>query len=835
MRRLAWANVRGRPLRTLATALSVVFGVAFVVGTLVFTDTVHKAFEELFGSTVEGADLVISPASDATAGVPPEVAGQAAEVRGVARAEARYRGLAKLARDDGTPLGGFGSLLQGIDAPTMRGAVELRTGTLPDADDEVAIDAASAAELDRAVGDEVTVLLNGPGRPYRVTGVIEPPEAVRDLAGSTTVVFTDDVARQLYGRDGATYVAVRAADGATAAELQDRLARTLGGGVEVLTVDELVADSVAQVGEFLGFLTRGLLVFAGAAVLVGAIIIFNTFGITVTQRTRELALVQAVGADSRQIIRAVLLEAIIIGAVGSAIGVALGVLGAMGLRALLTAVELPLPSTGLALELRTIAVGMAVGTVVTTVAAMGPALRASHRSPVDALRAASAGARTIVSTPRLIAGSLVGGIAVSTLVGTAIDRGGLAGLAVGAAALTIAIVLLAPLGAAPMTAVIGAPITALRRLPGLLARANAVRNPGRTAATATALLIGLGLVTFVLILVSSFRTSLDRVIVERFRADYQIQAIDQVGYPSAVTEEATQIDGVDVVSATKVARGTLNGAAHTMFAVDHTTLPAVFDFDVLEGSLDQLASGGVAVSKQLNIPLGSSIAVQVGSTGEVTTRRVVALTDDLHLPGTTRVGDALIDVGALGDELADQPDLVAFVKLAPDADRAAVRGSLERLTAQQPDARVADTSELRAQVREQTDRLLGLVIALVLLSVVVAFVGVVNVLGLSVVERSDELGLLQALGMTPQQARQMVRWESVIITVLGTTVGVVIGTLFGWLGVKVLRDEGLTAFTVPTGQIAVAVLVMVLAGVFASVIPARRASHVDILRAVTIE
>lgn len=822
-------------MRTLATALSVVFGVAFVVGTFVFTDTVRDAFEQLFGSTVEGADLVIAPAPDTATGVPPEVAEQAAEVAGVAGAEARYRGLAKLARDDGTPLGGFGSLLQGIDAPTMPGAIELRTGRLPDAEDEVAIDAASAAELDRAVGDEVTVLLNGPGRLYQVTGVIEPPDAVRDLAGSTTVVFTDDVARGLYGRDGATYVAIRTADGTTPVELRDRLAGSLGVGVEVLTVDELVADSVAQVGEFLGFLTRGLLVFAGAAVLVGAIIIFNTFGITVAQRTRELALVQAVGADSRQVIRAVLLEAVIVGAVGSVIGVVLGVLGATGLRALLAAAELPLPSTGLTLEPRTVVIGLGVGTVVTTVAAVGPALRASYRAPVDALRSASPGAPLIVSTPRMIAGSLVGGLAVSVLIGTAIDRGGLVGLAIGAAALTLAIMLLAPLGAAPLAAVIGTPVRALRRLPGLLARANAIRNPGRTAATATALLIGLGLVTFVLILVSSFRTSLDRVILERFRADYQIQAIDQVGYPSDLTDRATAIEGVDLVSAAKVSRGAVNGAAHTMFTIDHATLPAVFDFDVLEGSLDQLADGGVALSRQLGIPLGSRVAVQVGSSSEQTTRRVVALTDDLHLPGTTRVGDALIDVGAVGDELAGRPDLVAFVKLAPDADRAAVRDALELLTAQQPDARVADTTELRGQVREQTDRLLGLVIALVLLSVVVAFVGVVNVLGLSVVERSDELGLLQALGMTPQQTRQMVRWESVIITVLGTTVGVAVGTLFGWLGVKVLRDEGLTAFAVPTGQIAIAVLVMVVAGVLASVIPARRASHVDILRAVTIE
>ncbi|MBW3605186.1 MAG: FtsX-like permease family protein [Actinobacteria bacterium] len=838
---IAWANVRGHLLRTFATALSVVFGVAFVTGTFVFTDTVHAAFERLFGSTVEGADLIVSAAdtgrSDADAargGVPPDLVATLNDTPGVADAEPRFRGLAKLARDDGTALGGFGALLQGLDSPRMPGAVELRTGALPTADDEIAIDAASAAELDSTVGDRVMLLLNGPAQPYRVSGIVEPP-ALADLAGSTTVVFTDDVAQRLYGRDGATYLAVRAADGTDPAALRDRITQELGTGLEVLTVDELVNDSVSQVGDFLGFLTRGLLVFAGAALLVGAIIIFNTFGITVAQRTRELALVQAIGADNRQIMRAVLIEAFIVGSLGSAIGVAVGVIGAVALRALLRVVELPLPSTGLVVVPRTVVLAVAVGLVVTIVAAIGPALRAGHRAPVDALRAASAGTRVVVSTPRLVAGSLSGGIAAAVLIGTGLDRGGLVALAVGAATLTLAIVLLAPLGAGPLTALIGLPIRAVRRLPGLLARANAVRNPGRTAATATALLIGLALVTFVLILVSSFRSSLDRVIVEQFRADYQLQAVDQIGYPTAVTDRAGEIEGVDLVSAAKVTRGEVNGASRTVFAVDAMTLPTVYNFRVFEGSLDKLDEGGVAVSRKLNVPLGAKVAVQVGSSGAADAREVVALTDDLHLPGTTRVGQALVDVSTAGAAVAGQQDLVAFVKLAADADQADVRRALEDVVAEQPDVRVADTAELRAQVRDQTDRLLGLVIGLVLLSVIVSFVGVVNALGLSVVERAGELGLLQALGMTQQQARQMVRWESVIITVLGTVVGVAIGLVFGWLGVRVLRDEGLTAFSVPTEQIVIAVVVMLIAGIFASVLPARRASQVDVLRAVTVE
>ena len=833
--------MRGHLLRTVATAVSVVFGVAFVTGTFVFTDTVRDAFENLFGSTVEGADLIVSAADDSRpdatgrGGVPPDVAEQVAGVDGVVAAEARYRGLAKLARDDGTPLGGFGSLLQGIDAPTMRGAITVRSGALPTADDEVAIDAVSARELGRSVGDETGLLLNGPERSFRIVGIVEPPGAVQDLAGSTTAVFSDAVAERLYGSDGATYIAVRAAEDTDTAQLRSTLEDELGTGLEVLTVDELVTDSVAQVGEFLGFLTRGLLVFAGAALLVGAIIIFNTFGITVAQRTRELALVQAVGADSRQVLRAVLTEAFIVGLVGSAVGVAVGVVTAVGLRALLHLVELPLPSTRLVFAPRTAVIGIAVGVVVTVVAALGPALRAARRAPVDALRSASAGAPTSISTPRLIAGSLVGGIAASTLVGTGLDRGGLVGLAVGAGTLTLAIVLLAPLVAGPLTAAIGLPIRAIRRLPGTLARANAVRNPGRTASTATALLVGLALVTFVLILVSSFRSSLDHVIVERFRADYQLQAIDQVGFPTAVTDDATGIRGVDLVSAAKVLRGGVNGETRTVFAIDPRSLPEVYGVEVLEGDLAGLADGGVAVSKELGVPLGARIAIQTGRSRQATGRPVVALTEDVHLPGTTRVAQALVDVATAGDAVAQQQDLVAFVKLADGADRSAVRGALEEVVAEQPDVRVADTAELRAQVRDQTDRLLGLVIGLVLLSVIIAFVGVVNALGLSVVERSDELGLLQALGMTGRQARSMVRWESVIITLLGSAVGLGLGTMFGWLGVRVLRDEGLTAFSMPTTQIGVAVVVMLGAGIVASVVPARRASHVDVLHAVTIQ
>ena len=348
MRRIAWASVRGHPLRTFATALSVVFGVAFVTGTFVFTDTVRSAFDQLFGSTVEGTDVVVRMNDEAGGGglgVPPDVAERVAELPGVAHAEPRYRGFAKLADDGGEARGGFGALLQGVDVPETPEALQLRAGAMPAGDDEVAIDAASAETLGKGVGDQAMLLLNGPEQPFTISGIVEPPNGVEELAGSTTIVFSDARAKRLYGSDGATYISVLAAVGVESEALRDEIIEHLGDEFQALTVDELINDSVAQVGDFLGFLTRGLLVFAGAALLVGAIIIFNTFGITVTQRTREFALVQAVGADSAQIVRAVLLEATITGVVGSAVGVLVGVASATGLRRLLTLVDLPLPST----------------------------------------------------------------------------------------------------------------------------------------------------------------------------------------------------------------------------------------------------------------------------------------------------------------------------------------------------------------------------------------------------------------------------------------------------------------------------------------------------------
>ena len=838
MRRIAWANVRGHPLRTLATALSVVFGVAFVTGTFVFTDTVRSAFDQLFGATVQGTDVVVRMAEDgprAGQGVQPDVAERVANLPGVAAAEAKYRGYAKLADDDGEALGGFGALLQGVDTPDTPGALELRDGRMPEGDEEIAIDSASAETLGKQVGDEALLLLNGPEQPFTISGIVAPPSGVEELAGSTTIVFSDSTAERLYGGTGATYISVLAADGAEIADLRDSISAELGRDFEALTVNELVDDSVAQVGDFLGFLTRGLLVFAGAALLVGAIIIFNTFGITVTQRTREFALVQAVGADSMQVVRAVLLEATITGVVGSALGVVVGVASAMGLRALLDIVDLPLPSTSMQLAPRTIVVGMTIGIVVTLCAAVGPALRAAKRAPVDALRNIAGGGQKGVSITRLITGSLVGGIATTTLIGTALDRIGMVGLAVGATALTLSVILLSPLLAAPMTAVIGAPIRMLRRLPGKLARANAVRNPARTASTATALLVGLGLVTFVLILVSSFRTSLDRVIVEQFKADFQLQAADQMGYPRSVTADARKVEGIDAVSAAKVTRGNLNNETRTVFAIDPATLPEVFEFDVFGGGdIDDLGDRGVVLSGELGVPVGATVQLAVGSQQPME-RQVVALMEDLHLPGTTRVGQVLVTSASVEEALSGQPDLVGFIKLAEGADPATVRAALDEVVAEQPDVRIADNGDLRTQVRNQTNQLLGLVIGLVLLSVIVAFVGVVNILGLSIIERGDELGLLQALGMTRQQARQMVRWESVIITMLGTVVGLTLGTLFGWLGVRVLRDEGLGTFSMPLQQIAIAVVVMLVSGVLASVIPARRASRADVLRAVTVE
>jgi putative ABC transport system permease protein len=851
---LAWASVRAHPIRLFATALSVVLSIAFVTGTYVFTDTVRSAFDQLFGSAASGVDVMVRavPAFEASAAarnrpkVPETLVPVIEAVEGVAAVEPRYSGLAPIVDDEGEVLGQtVGPPKAGTDVPTVPGlaTVELAEGRYPTGPDEVAIDVVSAETLGRELGEQVGVVLNGPVREFTLVGTVTLAGGLEDLAGSTFTLFDDTTAQQLYGGGGAVSLSVLAAEGIEPDAVRDAVATAVGNDYEVLTGEQVATEAADQIGEFLGFLTTGLLIFAGVALVVGAVIIFNTFGITITQRTRELALLQAVGADRRQVLQTVLLEALVIGAVGSVLGVAVGVAVASGLRALLDVVGVPLPSTALVLAPRTAVVGLALGMVVTLLAAIGPAARASRVAPIEALRAAETQQVAGLSRARAIAGgvaALVGLVALWRLVAGAQTQPVRWLLAVGALAVLAAVVLLSPLLMTPLARVLGRPLAAARGLTAALARENATRNPRRTATTAAALIIGLGLVCFVLIFIASLRGSVDAVLDERFLADYQVQAADGRGFPEPATEALRGVAGLDVISPVKFGFLGVGGSARTTLGVEAATLERTFALDLTGGGLDGLTDGGIAVGDELAQDLGLTVGdqVDVAFVPEAPPQRleVVATFEPVALPGGSGlVGQLLVDRAFYARNVPFALDAAVFLRLAEGAQPADVRAAIEQALEPYPGAQVVDATEIRQQVAAQTNQLLGLVFGLLLLSVVIALFGVVNVLWLSVIERTRELGLLQAVGMTRGQAREMVRWESVLIALLGAVLGLAVGIAFGWLGVRALEDEGLRVFRLPVAQMAAAVGVAALAGVLASVLPARLASRVDVLRALQVD
>lgn len=845
---VAWSNIRANPIRLLSTALSVVLGIAFVAGTFVFTDTIRAVFDDLFGQVSSEVDVAVRPVGSfgdqtdqfggAGLAVDEAIIPVVEAVPGVAAVEPEYLGTAQLVDADGELIGGQGPPTVGSDRPTVDGltSLQVRAGRYPEAAGEVAIDASTAEEAGLAVGATLDIAVDGPTSPYTVVGLVGYEQS-DSLAGATLALFSDAQAREFYGADGATDLLVLADAGVDPEDLRTDVAAAVGDDYDAVTGEALAAETSADVGQFLDFFTIGLLVFAGIALLVGSVIIFNTFNITVTQRNRELALLRAIGADRRQVLTTVLLEALAVGIVGSVVGLGLGVVIAVGLRALMEVVGFELPLGNLILSARTAMVSIALGVVVTVLAAIAPALKATRVAPVEAMRAVSAPAATM-GRWRWLAGGLVLISGIGVIAYGLFSGGGIYFVGGGALLTLLAVALLSPLVTAPMARVLGAPIAAGRGVPGELARENAMRNPRRTASTAAALMIGLGLVSFVLIFAASLRASLDGVLDEQLAADFLVQPSNFVSFPEGVTEALADIDGVELATATKVATVGVEGAARSAVVIDPVALPRAAGIEVLSGELAGLGAGGIALAEDLAIDLGvgpgDSVQVALVTPDDARPREVAA-TFAVDSLGAGGAGSVILDRATYAQAVPDAEDAGAYVLLDEGVEPTEARVGLEAALAPYPTATLFDQAGIRDQISQQTNQLLGLVFGLLFLSIIIALVGIVNTLGLSVLERTRELGLLRAVGMGRSQTRTMIRWESVIIAVFGALLGLVVGVLFGWLGVRALADTGFSQFAVPVGQLALAVVAAGLAGVLAAVLPARRASRVDILRALQVE
>ncbi|MBW3662878.1 MAG: ABC transporter permease [Actinobacteria bacterium] len=851
MLRVALKSVLGNKLRLALTALAVVLGVAFVAGTFVLTDSIDRAFGNLLDEVNEEVDVYVNPASTIERDVTQPAVGEAGptldeallqdvlEVDGVAGAAGFVQGFAQIIDQEGEPVGGMGPPTFGMSFVESDRTITIREGRPPTAPGEVTIDAATAELTDYEVGDTVPVLLAGGVEEFELVAITGFGDA-DNLLGATIATFEMQTAQTLLGKEGRfDQIAVRAEEGVDAETLAARIGDAVAGpSVEVVTADAQVAEDRQQITEGLSFINVALLAFAGIALFVGAFLIVNTFSIIVAQRTREFALLRAVGASASQVRTAVILEAVAIGVLAGVVGVLAGIGLAQALRAIFGAIGIDFPDGGLVLLPRTVIVSFVIAVLITAVAAVVPAQRASRITPVEAMRESAGDERERIGRGRTLAGTalgVAGGILVA--VGLVLGPGNaIAFVGAGAAAMFVGVSLLAPYVAGPAAAVIGA--LAGRTVSGRLGRGNAARNPRRTASTASALMIGVALVTFVSIFAASATASVSRLFNEQLGADLTVQSASGfTPIPPGFAAALRELDAVGAVTPVRSATIRIDGVEgrSNIGAADPVAMPSLIEIGVVEGELADLTTPDTVLLHEdfaaaEDLVVGDDLDVAF-TTGATTTVEVVGIYANEELAA----GPLLVSLETLERHVEGAFDLIVVADAAEGVEVEDARVAIGAVANDFPGVVVRDQAQLREQSQEQVDQLLNIMIGLLMLALIIALIGIVNTLALSVFERTREIGLLRAVGMERRQVRRMVRWEAVIVAVFGAVLGVTVGAFFGWAVVTSLADEGLPVLEFPVGRLLVYVIVAALAGVLAAVFPARRAARLDVLEAVTTE
>ena len=830
--------------RFVMTALAVIIGTGFVAGALTFGDTLEQGFDRLFTSIVGTADAVVraeapedGPAGDPfTAELPtfpPGVVDRLVALDEVGVAEGEVEGVAILIDDDGEPTGQFGPPTLGYSAFVNEDldSAQLRAGRWPQAAGEIAIDAGTAATQGWEIGDEVGLVLDGPVERPEVVGTFGLGE-LDNLAGASVVVLDRATALDRLGTEGELTAAYAvAADGVSEAELLEAIEAELGEGFRVQSAAEVVAEQQAAFGPFIEIFSIALLVFAVIALLVGSFLIFNTFTIVLAGRLRELALLRAVGASRGQLFGSVLGEAALVGAVGGALGAAFGILVARGLQAILGTIGIELPGDQLVVLPRTIGVAVVVGVVITVLAAIVPARRAVAIPPVAALTEVAVAAPAGRGLVRNLLGVLLLAGGGAGMAATLLADAGAVTLGAGAVALFLGVAALSAGIVRPLARLLGGP-SAMLGVSGELARANATRNPRRTAATASALMIGLALVSFVSILAASLQGTLRTTIEDSFLADAIVQAGTQGGVPDTALDAVSAVEDVEVVAAAAAGQVELGERTRILGVMDVEQLLAVLDLDVTDGDLAGLATGGVALTES------AAAEAEVGAGDQI----VATLPDgEVTLPVAAVFDGGGIDVsGFLGARTwrsyggSTSTVFNVYVLFTEGADIAETFGAVETALTPYPQVRVLDQAGFAEAIASQLDQFLGVILALLALSVLVALLGIVNTLALSVVERTREIGLLRAVGMTRPQVRRMVRTEAISVALIGAALGLVLGVPLGAVFVRI-EQLNITELVVPWGQISLGVVLAAIAGLLAGLLPARRAANLDVLDALHSE
>lgn len=850
MRKVTWRNLVARKLRLLLSAFAIVLGIAFLSGSLVFTDTIGKSFDEIANGIV--ADVAVRPVTDADDAI---AVGVNRDARSVPAAYVdRIEALPETGRVEGS-VNGSGlfvvkrnnKLLGGTGAPTIAlnagdgdpvpnaagsQMLEWKGGTRPAREGEIALDSRSAQVAGYRLGDEIRIAMPGdpPILKAKLVGTFD--FASGGLAGATIVMFDDASAQKYFlgGKDAFSLIQVEAAPGVTQEQLAKKVATLIPEGTEAVTGTEVAQESKDLFDQLLGFLNTFLLVFAAIALVVGTFLIVNTFSILVAQRSRELALLRALGASRGQVSRSVLTEAFVIGLIGSTLGLALGFGLASLLKVLFSNFGLDLSGTALVFRSRTVIAAYVVGVLVTMVAAWLPARRAARVPPVAAMRDEIAMPESSLRWRLVLA--LVFGLAgaAGMAAGSWLDvPRPIVWVGLGIFGVLMAVALGSPIIAIPVLGVFGAIYRVLFRAVGQLAAQNARRNPRRTAATASALMIGLALVTTMSILGASINKSIDAGVEREFSADFIVQNVSGQAFSPQISKAVSEVPGVAEVAASQLLAFRAEGTQVFASAIQADQFGKVFELDYVGGEAP-LADGTIAVSEALSerTGLGTGDRVDLEFSAGSVPSTVTGVFADSNI-----VGQAVVPLSTVTAAGIARADTSLAVNVDSGAGTRTIRRNLERAVGENPTIVVQDKQEFAEAQRSQVNTLLYLIYALLGLAIVIAVLGIVNTLALSVIERTREIGLLRAVGVTRPQLRRMVRLESVVIAILGALLGIGAGVLFGVTLQRSFADDGITDLAIPAGSLAVFVLVSAVVGILAAVLPARRAAKLDVLQAIS--
>jgi putative ABC transport system permease protein len=843
---LTLASIRANKMRFVLTGVAVMLGVAFMAGTLVLTDTIKQSYDSIAGNVYKSTDAVVRSNRVVKAQNDIQTRGTVstatlAVVRstpGVRAADPQQTGIAVVldhhgALLDANPNRSVPIALAWSNVPQLN-PMTLVAGHAPVKADDVVIDRASWKKGHFVLGETVHVVSQIGSHPYHLAGVVTYGGSDSAAGGAQVVAFSPQTAAAVVGTPGRyDEIRVLAAPGTSSAQLVANLRQRLRDqSVEVITGTQAATDARNTAASSFAFIQMALLMFAIVALVVGAFVIYNTFSITVAQRTKETAMLRAIGAKRKQVTRSVMIESTFTGIFASAIGVGLGIAAAQGLRILLGAFGMELPTAHTVVQSSAITVSMIVGVTVTVLAAYLPARKAAKVAPIEALRDVAIDTSG-TSKRRAAAGIVLTGVGIAAIA-SGLSGGQASIVGLGALVVFVGVAVGLPVIARPFARLIGAPLPILRGMAGTLARENATRNPRRTAASASALMVGVGLVAFMTVFAASARLSVGKSVDTAMKSNWIVESqFGMGGLSPSVARQVEALPEVRSVTRLRFANPIVNGGVKDLTAMDPSTATQNIELNMRAGDIRKLGLHSVAVqadeAAKHHVKLGDTVTMFFPETGK---QRFTVVA--IYLTSQP-LGSYAVSIAALDANVTQHVDNVLLVSDAHGVSIASARHAIDGALKGTPTATLRTKDEFKGSIARQINQILNLVYVLLAMALLIALFGIANTLALSVYERTHEFGLLRAVGMTRRQVRSTVRWESVLIALLGTVLGTVIGIGFGWSLIKAIAHSstGIKLLSIPFGQLALIVVAGAVAAVAAAALPARRAARLNVLDAIS--